>query len=27
MVVETKLNIRLQLQIHKYIWNPKAKGV
>jgi 7-carboxy-7-deazaguanine synthase len=27
MVVETKLNIRMQLQIHKYIWNPKAKGV
>jgi len=27
MVVETKLNIRMQLQIHKYIWSPKAKGV
>jgi len=27
LVVDTKMNIRMQLQIHKYIWNPKAKGV
>jgi 7-carboxy-7-deazaguanine synthase len=27
LVVESGLNIRMQLQIHKYIWSPRAKGV
>lgn len=27
LVVASKMNIRMQLQIHKYIWNPRAKGV
>lgn len=27
LVVASRLNIRMQLQIHKYIWNPRAKGV
>jgi 7-carboxy-7-deazaguanine synthase len=26
-VLEDKLNIRFQLQMHKFIWNPQAKGV
>lgn len=26
-IVETKLPIRLNLQQHKYIWHPRAKGV
>lgn len=26
-MVEAKLNCRLQLQQHKYIWSPRAKGV
>ena len=26
-LLETKLNARLNLQIHKYIWSPKKKGV
>ena len=25
--LEDHLNVRLNLQIHKYIWDPKAKGV
>lgn len=27
LVVECGLNVRMQLQIHKYIWSPRAKGV
>lgn len=27
LVVESGLNVRMQLQIHKYIWSPRAKGV
>jgi 7-carboxy-7-deazaguanine synthase len=26
-LLESKLNVRMQLQMHKYIWNPKARGV
>jgi 7-carboxy-7-deazaguanine synthase len=26
-VLESKLNVRMQLQMHKYIWDPKARGV
>jgi 7-carboxy-7-deazaguanine synthase len=26
-MLEDKLNVRLNLQQHKYIWNPRAKGV
>lgn len=26
-ITKDKLNVRLQLQIHKYIWNPEKKGV
>jgi 7-carboxy-7-deazaguanine synthase len=26
-VLEDKLNVRFQLQMHKFIWNPQAKGV
>lgn len=26
-ILEDKLNVRFQLQMHKYIWNPKTKGV
>jgi 7-carboxy-7-deazaguanine synthase len=26
-VLESGLNIRMQLQMHKYIWDPKARGV
>jgi 7-carboxy-7-deazaguanine synthase len=26
-LLESGLNVRLQLQMHKYIWNPKARGV
>jgi 7-carboxy-7-deazaguanine synthase len=26
-MLETKLNARLNLQIHKYIWSPRKKGV
>ena len=26
-LLEIKLNVRLQLQMHKYIWDPKARGV
>jgi 7-carboxy-7-deazaguanine synthase len=26
-ILEDKLNVRFQLQIHKYIWNPKKRGV
>lgn len=26
-LLEDKLNIRLQLQMHKYIWNPETRGV
>ena len=26
-VLEDKLNVRFQLQMHKFIWNPAAKGV
>jgi len=25
--VESGLNVRMQLQMHKYIWDPKARGV
>lgn len=27
LVVASRMKIRMQLQIHKYIWNPRAKGV
>ncbi len=26
-ILEDNLNVRFQLQMHKYIWNPKQKGV
>jgi 7-carboxy-7-deazaguanine synthase len=26
-ILEDKLNIRFQLQMHKFIWNPETKGV
>ena len=26
-ILESGLNVRLQLQVHKYIWDPKARGV
>jgi 7-carboxy-7-deazaguanine synthase len=26
-ILEDKLNVRFQLQIHKYIWNPEKRGV
>jgi 7-carboxy-7-deazaguanine synthase len=26
-IVEDKLDVRLNLQQHKYIWHPRAKGV
>ena len=26
-ILESRLNVRLQLQAHKYIWDPKARGV
>ena len=26
-ILEDKLNVRFQLQIHKYIWNPDKRGV
>ena len=26
-IVEDTLNVRMQLQMHKYIWEPKARGV
>lgn len=26
-IVEDKLNVRLNLQLHKFIWSPRAKGV
>ena len=26
-ILEDKLNVRFQLQMHKYIWDPKQKGV
>jgi 7-carboxy-7-deazaguanine synthase len=26
-IVEDKLNVRFQLQMHKFIWDPKQKGV
>jgi 7-carboxy-7-deazaguanine synthase len=26
-ILESKLNIRMQLQMHKYIWDPNQKGV
>ena len=26
-LLEIKLNVRVQLQMHKYIWDPKARGV
>ena len=26
-ILEDKLNVRFQLQMHKYIWDPKTKGV
>ena len=26
-VLESKLNVRFQLQLHKYVWDPQAKGV
>jgi 7-carboxy-7-deazaguanine synthase len=26
-ILEDNLNVRYQLQMHKYIWNPKQKGV
>ncbi len=26
-ILKDKLNVRFQLQIHKYIWEPNAKGV
>jgi 7-carboxy-7-deazaguanine synthase len=26
-ILEDKLNVRFQLQMHKFIWNPQAKGV
>ncbi|MCF6148814.1 MAG: radical SAM protein [Candidatus Kuenenia sp.] len=26
-ILEDRLNVRLQLQLHKYIWGPEARGV
>ena len=26
-ILEDKLNVRYQLQMHKYIWSPETKGV
>ena len=26
-LLESRLNVRMQLQMHKYIWDPKARGV
>jgi 7-carboxy-7-deazaguanine synthase len=26
-LLDSKLQVRLQLQMHKYIWNPQARGV
>lgn len=26
-ILKDKLNVRFQLQVHKYIWDPKTKGV
>jgi len=26
-ILEDKLNVRFQLQIHKYIWNPEKRGI
>jgi 7-carboxy-7-deazaguanine synthase len=26
-ILEEKLNVRFQLQMHKYIWNPQTRGV
>jgi 7-carboxy-7-deazaguanine synthase len=26
-ILQDKLNVRFQLQMHKYIWDPKTKGV
>jgi 7-carboxy-7-deazaguanine synthase len=26
-IAESGLNIRMQLQLHKYIWGPEARGV
>ena len=26
-ILESRLNVRLQLQAHKYIWDPKTRGV
>jgi 7-carboxy-7-deazaguanine synthase len=26
-ILDDKLQVRLQLQLHKYIWDPQARGV
>jgi 7-carboxy-7-deazaguanine synthase len=26
-LLASRLHVRMQLQIHKYIWDPKARGV
>lgn len=26
-LLESRLNVRMQLQLHKYIWDPRARGV
>jgi 7-carboxy-7-deazaguanine synthase len=26
-LLDSRLNVRMQLQMHKYIWDPKARGV
>ncbi len=26
-IIEDKLDVRYQLQMHKYIWHPETKGV
>jgi len=26
-ILDDRLNVRLQLQMHKYIWSPEARGV
>jgi 7-carboxy-7-deazaguanine synthase len=26
-ILESQLPVRLQLQAHKYIWDPRARGV
>jgi 7-carboxy-7-deazaguanine synthase len=26
-ILEDKLNVRFQLQMHKFIWNPMQRGV